>query len=117
MLVMLRFKTYPLDPTSNGTNSVFHSAFMTSFFRSLYLSCFVVLAESILLSNAHVSSNSLIYFCSLYTNTRSGLEVVVRISGGIVPPLKSRPGKSEYISKFSGLDFINSFVRWLNTEL
>ena len=48
-----------------------------------------------LLSNEHASSNSLICFDSLYTKTMSGLDVVARMSSGIVPPLKSCPGRSE----------------------
>ena len=56
-----------------------------------------------LFSKLQVSSSSQIVFLVLLSNTRSGLERVTRMSGGIVLPLMSNLGMSANTSKSSGL--------------
>ena len=48
--------------------------------------------------------------------TKSGLDNVTRMSGGMVEPFKSKPGKSAYTSMFSGLLAMLTQVRQFNTE-
>ena len=52
----------------------------------------------------------------LFIMTKSGLDNVTRMSGGMVEPFKSKPGMSAYTSMFSGLLTIMTEVRWFNTE-
>ena len=47
--------------------------------------------------------------------TKSGLDNVTRMSGGMVETFKSKPGMSAYTSMFSGLLAIMTEVRWFNT--
>ena len=56
-----------------------------------------------LLSKLQVSSSSQTVFLLLLVNTRSGIERITRMSGGIVLLLMSNPGMSAYTSKLSGL--------------
>ena len=49
--------------------------------------------------------------------TKSGLNLVMRISGGTVPPFSHRPGKSAKIWRFSGFEANRVLAIWLNTEL
>ena len=55
------------------------------------------------LSKLHVSSNKYTDLVLLLIITRSGLDRVTSISGGIVLPFKSRSGRSAYTSMSSGL--------------
>ena len=48
--------------------------------------------------------------------TRSGLDRVTRMSGGIVLPLMSKPGISAYTSILSGLLGIITIARRFNAE-
>ena len=68
-------------------------------FSWVYFSFFLALAESIFLSKLQVSSSTKICFSFLLINTKSGLDVVGRISGGMVEPFRSDPGISAYTSR------------------
>ena len=57
------------------------------------------------------------FFSDLFNKTRSGRDVVTKISGGMVEPLKSWPGISARTSKFKVLFSFRAFVRWCKTEL
>ena len=68
------------------------------------------------LSKLHVSSSTNTDFSTLLIITRSGLDSVTSMSGGIVLPFMSRPGMSAYTSKVSGLLAMITLARWFNTE-
>ena len=49
--------------------------------------------------------------------TRPGLTEVTKISGGIVDPSRTKPGRSASILRFAGLSVRIVLVRWYITEL
>ena len=80
----------------------------------LYRVFFRILALSML----EVSSSKYIFFCCLsILTTRSGMAEVTKMSGGIVGPFRSKPGRSASISRFVGLSVRIVLVRWYKTEL
>ena len=111
------FLTYPIDPTSNGRREQEYPACSRSSLSCVYFSDFLALADIMLDSKLQVNSSTDIFLSCLFNITRSGLCVVSKISGGIVPPLRSRPAISERISIFSGLFSMSVVVRWLSTVL
>jgi hypothetical protein len=54
---------------------------------------------SMFFSKLHVNSSNSIFFSLLFNITRSGLKLVVRTSGGIVPPFNQSEGRSAMISR------------------
>ena len=68
-------------------------------------------------SKLQVNSNNSIFFSLLFRMTRSGLELVVRMSGGIVPPFNQSEGKSAMISIFGFAIFLIVMAKWFKTEL
>ena len=110
--------TYPLEPISNGVRLVVQPAFTRSSFRSLYLLLFLKNADSMFFSKLHVSSKISIVFLLLSKNTKSGLSVVTKTSGGIVPPFRLKPGMSAYIVQLPPpFPWTNACARWLRIEL
>ena len=81
----------PLDPTSKGIKRHLKPLSSKSFFSAAYLRDFLKNAACEFLSKLQVSSSKQIIFSCLFKSTKSGLDCVTRISGGIVPPFKSRP--------------------------
>ena len=73
-------------------------------------------AARIFLSKLHVSSNTNTDLMLLLIITRSGLDSVTSMSGGMVLPFKSRSGRSAYTSMLSGLFSMITLARWFSTE-
>ena len=88
-----------------------------SSFSAVYFLYFKVWADSEFCSKLHVNSSNTIFFSALLISTRSGLDVVVRMSGGIVEPFRSCSGMSANTSIFSGLSWRIDDVMCLSTEL
>ena len=74
-----------------------------SLFRDVYFVLFLMFAARIFLSKLQVNSNTYTDLMLLFIITRSGLDRVTSMSGGIVLPFKLRSGKSAYTSMLSGL--------------
>ena len=108
--------TYPRDPISKGRSVHWNPESSMSDLISVYFNAFLWCATCMLLSKLQVSSSSQTVFLLLFISTRSGLEGVTRMSGGIVLPLMSNPGMSAYTSKLSGLFPIMTLARWFSTE-
>ena len=68
-------------------------------------------------SKLQVSSSNSIVFWFLFRITRSGLKLVDRISGGIVPPFNQREGRSAKISRFGMGIFKMLVAKWCKMEL
>ena len=116
IVLSLFFVIWPLEPTSNGTRFVNQPALIRSVLRSKYLVVFLRWAEGIFFSKLQVSSNILIVLDLLSKMTMSGLKLVAKTSGGMVPPLIWWPGISVYIENIFLFDFFISCVRWLKIE-
>ena len=117
ILALFDLLTWPLDPISKGARIHLYPLSSRSLFREVYLIVFLKFAASKFLSKLQVSSIKYITLAFLSSSTKSGLDVVTRTSGGIVPPLMSRPDISEYTSMFSGLFCTIVLVMWLRTVL
>ena len=68
-------------------------------------------------SKLQVNSSNSIFFSLLFNITRSGLKLVARMSGGIVPPFNQSEGRSARISRFGTVIFIMVMAKWFKTEL
>ena len=75
---------WPLDPTSNGTRRHLKPLSSRSFLSVAYLKDFLKNAASEFFSKLQVSSSKHMIFSYLFKSTKSGLDCVTRISGGIV---------------------------------
>ena len=95
---LLRLVMTPLDSISNGSKNVVHPESSKSDFKSLYFLYFKRWADSIFFLKLDVSSNMWIYFEFLSTITISGLEFVINMSGGFVPPFILWIGRSEHLN-------------------
>ena len=78
------FEIWPLEPTSSGIRWHLKPLSSMSFLRFWYLSVFLALAASKLVSKQMVSSIRKITFSFRLTNTRSGLCCVGSMSSGTV---------------------------------
>ena len=107
---------WPLDPTSNGIRWTPQPTLSKSTFRSLYFLAFLIWAVSIFFSKLHVNSSNSIFFWFLFIKTRSGLKLVVKMSGGIVPPFNQSVGRSARISRLLLVFFFMVMAKWCNTE-
>ena len=83
---LFHFVICPLDPTSKGIRLTTQPILSKSTFRSLYFLVSLIWADSIFFSKLHVNSSNSICLWFLFIKTMSGLKLVARISGGIVPP-------------------------------
>ena len=108
---------YPLDPTSNGIKLHVYPWSSISCLSAVYFRVFLAFALSIFLSKLHVNSRTNTFLVSLFNSTKSGLDVVTRMSGGIVLPFRSSPGRSANTSIFSGLFAMIVFVFVFSVQL